>query len=306
MTTTEGATRSRTGIGRLEILPVRAATSVYRLVRRYPIFPVLIWGTVLAFAVFSPFFATADPVVQSLRERLTPPSWEAGGSSAHLLGTDHLGRDIFSRIVYGSRITVIVVLLTVTASATTGTLIGMFAGYFGGWADAILMRLVDFQIALPALLFGVMLASVLEPSVRNVIIIIVLFTWASFSRLVRAEVLTLREREYVLLARAAGAGWPRIFAHHLLPGVMNTVMVLATLEVSVVIIFESSLSFLGLGIVPPTVSWGAMLAEGREYMSVAWWMVAIPGIAIFSVALAGNLFGDWLRDRMDPHLRRSA
>lgn len=285
---------------------LRGALAPYRFVRRYPIFPVVIWGAVVLFALAAPLIAPADPFRQVLTDRLLPPAWSAGGSLDHLLGTDHLGRDVFSRIVYGSRVTVTVVLLTVTASAVTGTFIGMLAGYFGGPLDALLMRAVDFQIALPALLFGVMLASVLEPGLNNVVIVIVLFTWASFARLVRAEVLSLRERDYVLLARAAGAGWQRIFARHLLPGVMNTVMVLGSLEVSAVIIFESSLSFLGLGIVPPTVSWGAMLSEGRESMSVAWWLVAIPGIAIFLVALAGNLFGDWLRDTLDPHLRRSA
>ncbi|MBM3140071.1 MAG: ABC transporter permease [Chloroflexi bacterium] len=278
----------------------------WRFVRRYPLFPAIIWGAVIVFAIASPLIAPADPFRQVLTDRLQPPAWSEGGSMKHVLGTDHLGRDVFSRIVYGSRVTVTVVLLTVTASAATGTFVGMLAGYFGGTVDALLMRAVDFQIALPALLFGVMLSSVLEPGLRNVVVIIVLFTWASFARLVRAEVLSLRERDYVLLARAAGAGWVRIFVKHLFPGVLNTVMVLATLEVSVVIIFESSLSFLGLGIVPPTVSWGAMLAEGREYMSVAWWLVTIPGLAIFSVALAGNLFGDWLRDTLDPHLRRSA
>jgi peptide/nickel transport system permease protein len=183
--------------------------------------------------------------------------------------------------------------------------VGMLAGYFGGILDALLMRLVDFQIALPALLFGVMLASVLQPGLQNVIVIIVLFSWAAFARLVRAEVLTLRTQDFVLLSRVAGASWRRIFVKHLFPNVLNTVMVLATLELSVVIIFEAALSFLGLGVVPPTVSWGQMLSDGREYMSVAWWLVTVPGVAIFLVALAGNLFGDWLRDVLDPHLRRS-
>jgi peptide/nickel transport system permease protein len=294
--------RATTGLS----VGARPIIGAWRLFRRYPLFPILIWGTVLFFAIASPLAAPHDPFRQSLGDRLIPPAWSDGGSLDHLLGTDHLGRDVFSRIVYGSRVTVIVVLLTVTASAALGTFLGMVAGYFGGVLDALLMRAVDFQIAVPALLFGVMLASVLEPGLENVMLIIVLFTWASFARLVRAEVLSVRERDYVLLSRVAGASWPRIFIRHLFPSVLNTVLVLATLEVSVVIIFESGLSFLGLGIVPPTVSWGAMLAEGREFMSVSWWLVAVPGLAIFSVALAGNLFGDWLRDRLDPHLRRAA
>lgn len=274
--------------------------------RRYPVFPILLWAIVILMAFLSPWVAPHSPEHQTLTNRLVPPFWAAGGSTEHLLGTDNLGRDILSRIVYGARVTVIVVATTVTLSAAVGTLVGMIAGYFGGVADALLMRLVDFQIALPALLFGVMLASVLQPGLENVVVIIVLFTWAAFARLVRAEVLTLRNQDFVLLSRVAGASWPRIFLKHLFPNVMNTVTVLATLELSVVILFEASLSFLGLGVLPPTVSWGQMLSDGREYMSVAWWLVAFPGLAIFLVALAGNLFGDWLRDRLDPHLRRAA
>lgn len=277
----------------------------FRFVRRYPIFPAVVWVVVLTMALLSPLVAPHDPFEQTLTDRLIPPAWEAGGTWSHPLGTDNLGRDAFSRIVYGARVTVIVVATTVTLSALVGTMIGMLAGYFGGLLDALLMRLVDFQIALPPLLFGVMLASVLKPGLRNVIVIIVLFTWAAFARLVRAEVLTLRGQDFVLLSRVAGASWGRIFVKHLFPNVLNTVMVLATLELSVVIIFEASLSFLGLGVVPPTVSWGQMLSDGREYMSVAWWLVTVPGVAIFAVALAGNLFGDWLRDALDPHLRRS-
>lgn len=283
----------------------RGVRRFFRFFVRYPVVPLVIWLTVIAFAVASPFFAPHDPFRLSLTERLTPPVWESGGSWDNIFGTDHLGRDIFSRMVYSSRVTVIVISLTVTAAAAIGVFFGMLAGYFGGLLDALLMRLVDFQIALPSLLFAVMLATVLQPGMRNVIFIIIFFFWAAFARLVRAEVLSLRDREFVQLSRVAGAGWVRIFWKHLLPNVFPTIMVIATLEVSGVIIFESSLSFLGLGVTPPTVSWGQMLAEGREYMSVAGWLVMIPGLAIFVVALSGNLFGDWLRDTLDPHLRRA-
>lgn len=274
--------------------------------RRFPIIPVVVWLAVLVMAVASPLVAPHDPATQVLTDRLIPPVWQEGGSTEHLLGTDNLGRDVLSRLVYGARITVIVVALAVTLSALIGTVLGMLAGYFGRWVDPLLMRLVDFQVALPALLFGVMLASVLRPGLRNVIIIIVLFTWATFARLVRAEVLSLRNRDFVQLARVAGSSSRRIFLRHLFPNVMNTVMVLATLNLSVVILFEAGLSFLGLGVLPPEISWGLMLADGREYMSVAWWLVAVPGLAILAVALSGNLFGDWLRDRLDPHLRQRA
>jgi peptide/nickel transport system permease protein len=269
------------------------------------VIPLTIWALVILFALASPQVAPHDPFRLALQDRLIPPAWEDGGSLDHLLGTDHLGRDIFSRIVYSSRVTVVVVSLTVTAAALIGTFVGLVAGYFGGVFDAVLMRLVDFQIALPSILFAVMLATVLQPGLRNLIFIIIFFFWAAFARLVRAEVLSLRERPFVELSRVAGASWIRIFWKHLFPNVLSTVLVIATLEVSSVIVFESSLSFLGLGVTPPTVSWGQMLAEGREYMTVAWWIVTIPGLAIFIVALSGNLFGDWLRDTLDPHLRRA-
>ena len=278
---------------------------VYRTLVRYPVIPGVIWLTVILFAVASPLFAPHDAFRLELGDRLIPPAWSEGGSLDHLFGTDHLGRDIFSRMIYSSRVTVIVVSLTVVVAAIIGTFLGLVAGYFGGLFDAVLMRLVDFQIALPSLLFAVMLATVLKPGLKNVIFIIIFFFWAAFARLVRAEVLSLRERPFVELSRVAGASWIRIFWKHLLPNVLSTIMVIATLEVSSVIVFESSLSFLGLGVTPPTVSWGQMLAEGREYMSVAWWTVTIPGLAIFVVALSGNLFGDWLRDTLDPHLRRA-
>lgn len=276
-----------------------------RTLRRYPVIPIAVWLSVLAMAIASPLIAPHDPAAQELIDRLKPPFWQPGGSTAHILGTDNLGRDVFSRLVYGSRVTVIVVVVTVAVSGVIGTIVGMLAGYFGKTVDAVLMRAVDFQIALPALLFGVMLASVLEPGLINVIVIIILFTWAGFARLVRAEVLSLRNQDFVLLSRVAGASWGRIFVKHLFPNVLNTVMVLATLELSVVILFEAALSFLGLGVLPPTVSWGQMLSDGRQFMSVSWWLVAVPGMAIFLVALSGNLFGDWLRDRLDPHTRQA-
>lgn len=277
----------------------------YQTLVRYPVIPVGIWLIVILFAAASPLVAPHDPFRLALEDRLIPPAWSDGGSFDHIFGTDHLGRDIFSRIIYSSRVTVIVVSLTILAAAIIGTFLGLVAGYFGGWIDALLMRLVDFQIALPALLFAVMLATVLKPGLKNVIFIIIFFFWAAYARLVRAEVLSLRERPFVELSRVAGASWVRIFWKHLLPNVLSTIMVIATLEISSVIVFESSLSFLGLGVTPPTVSWGQMLSEGREYMSVAWWTVTIPGLAIFVVALSGNLFGDWLRDTLDPHLRRA-
>lgn len=274
--------------------------------RRFPVIPAAVWLVVVIAALSAPWLAPHDPASQVLTDRLQPPFWADGGSTTHLLGTDNLGRDVLSRLIYGCRITVIVALLGVTFSAMIGTAVGMLAGFYGRWIDPLLMRLVDFQVALPALLFGVMMASVLRPGLSNVVITIVLFTWATFARLVRAEVLSLRERDFVQLARVGGLSSGKILLKHMLPNISSTVMVLATLNLSVVILFEAGLSFLGLGVMPPSISWGLMLSDGRQYMSVAWWLVTIPGLAIMGVALSGNLFGDWLRDRLDPHLRRRA
>lgn len=276
-----------------------------RWYRRYPVIPMVIIATVIVLALIPGQIAPQDPESQDLVGRLQPPFWQDGGSTEHLLGTDHLGRDVLSRLIHAARVTAIVVFFAVILSASLGTLVGMVSGYFGRAVDATLMRLVDFQLAMPALLFGIMLAAVLEPGLRNVIVIVALFTWAGFARLVRAEVLALRNQDFISLARVAGASPLRIFAKHLLPNVLNTVMVLATFEISVVILFEAALSFLGLGVLPPDISWGQMINDGRPFLLVAWWLVTIPGLTIMLVALAGNLFGDWLRDRLDPHLQRA-
>lgn len=276
-----------------------------RWYRRYPVIPIAIIAIVIIFALFPGQIAPQSPESQDLVGRLQPPFWQDGGSTDHLLGTDHLGRDVLSRLIHAARVTAIVVFFAVILSAGLGTFIGMVSGYFGRAVDAGLMRLVDFQLAMPALLFGIMLAAVLEPGLRNVILIVALFTWAGFARLVRAEVLSLRNQDFVALAQVAGASPLRIFAKHLFPNVLNTVMVLATFEISVVILFEAALSFLGLGVLPPDISWGQMINDGRPFLLVAWWLVTIPGLTIMLVALAGNLFGDWLRDRLDPHLQRA-
>jgi peptide/nickel transport system permease protein len=284
-----------------EVMPRRRARARSRR-RRFPYVPVTVWSIVILCALASPLLAPHDPTAQSLTARLQPPFFLDGGSTSHLLGTDNLGRDVLSRLIYGARVTVIVAVLAVTLAAAIGTVVGLIAGYYGKWVDTLLMRVVDFQVALPALLFGVMVATTSKPGLKNVIVIIVLFTWAPFARLVRAEALTLRNREFVQLAKVANLrGW-RVILRHVFPNVLSTAMVLATLNLSVVILFEAALSFLGLGIMPPSVSWGLMLSDGRQYLTVAWWLVTWPGLAIVAVALSGNLFGDWLRDRLDPHL----
>lgn len=241
-----------------------------------------------------------NPAALDLRANFQPPVWADGGSWAHPLGTDNLGRDILSRIIAGARVSLVVSLWAIVLSGGIGSLAGMIAGYFGGWADTIIMRLVDMQLSIPPLALALILAAVLDPGLQAVVIVITVTYWSWYARIVRGEVLSLREREYVALARIAGCGPLTIFARHLAPNIVNTLLVLATLQVGQVIIFEASLSFLGLGIQSPDISWGVMLADARGYITNAWWAITMPGVAIMLTCLASNLFGDWLRDVLDP------
>lgn len=262
------------------------------------IFALFVFG-----GLFAPLLVPHDPDFIALTERLRPPVWEAGGSWDNVLGTDHLGRDILSRIISGARISLLVVFVTIPLSAGIGTAIGLYAGWRKGPIDSALMRLVDIQLALPAILFAVLIAAVYGASLRNVIVVIVVWSWASYARLVRGDILSLRERDFVIAAKTIGASDARILLRHLLPNLINTIVILATLEVAVVIVIESSLSFLGIGVAPGTPSWGTMVSEGRNYLDIAWWLIWMPGIAILLVTLTGNLMGDWLRDALDPRLR---
>lgn len=252
---------------------------------------------------FAPLLAPSDPKQVQLLEKLEPPVWQDGGSWDHPLGTDNLGRDELSRLIFGARVSLTVVGLAVPLSAAIGVLIGVLAGWYLGFIDRLLMRVVDIQLAMPAILFAVLLAAVFGPSLRNVIILIVVWSWSAYARVVRGEVLSLRERDFVTSARASGAGDVRIILHHLLPNAVNAIVILATIEVASVILIEASLSFLGVGVAPGTASWGTMISEGRTFISIAWWLIAIPGIAIFVISLVGNFMGDWLRDTLDPRLK---
>lgn len=254
---------------------------------------------VILLALIGPMVSPWQPGALDLRSAFQPPVW-AGGAWSHPLGTDNLGRDIFSRIIAGTRVSVIVAFWAILLSGAIGTIIGMIAGYFGGWADTIIMRLVDMQLSIPPLALALILAAVLDPGLQAVVIVITVTYWSWYARIVRGEVLSLREREYVALARIAGCGPLIIFARHLAPNIVNTLLVLATLQVGQVIIFEASLSFLGLGIQSPDISWGVMLADARGYITNAWWAITMPGVAIMLTCLASNLFGDWLRDVLDP------
>ncbi len=252
--------------------------------------------------IFADVIAPGDPGHTNVLARLEPPAF-SGGTSEHLLGTDHVGRDIWTRIVYGARVSLIVVAVVVPGAAIFGTTIGMIAGWRSGRLGQVLMRYVDVQLAMPAILFAVLLGSALGASLTNVIIILLIWTWTAYARLVRAEVLSLKEREFVLASLAAGAGNWWIMRKQLLPNVFNTVVVIMTLEIPIVIVAEASLSFLGVGAPVEQATWGRMITEARNYLTQAWWVMWMPGIALMLVALCGNLVGDWLRDLLDPRLR---
>jgi peptide/nickel transport system permease protein len=253
-------------------------------------------------AVFAPQLAPWDPAKQMLMKRLRPPMWQERGLREHPLGTDHLGRDILSRILHGGRISLGVGLTAVTLSALIGVTLGLLAGFFGGRADAFIMRVVDVFLAIPYILLAMGVVFALGPSLLNVIVVMAATRWVQFARIVRADVLSIREREFVAGARARGNRGLRLLLRHVLPNALTPIIVVATLELAFMIIYESALSFLGLGVQPPTPTWGWMLSDGRNYLATAWWLATFPGLAIMLTVLAVNLLGDWLRDTLDPRL----
>lgn len=282
------------------------AIGVLRLARRSPLAMVgmLIVGLVTMLAFAAPLIATANPVDQDLTEVLQPPFWQAGGSLAHPLGTDHLGRDVYSRLVYGARVSLVVSVAAALVGGLVGVAAGLLAGYYGGRIDAAIMRIVDLNLAFPLILLALSVVAILGPSLQNLIIVMALTTWMIYARVVRGITLGLREREFIQSARAIGAGDLRVIVRHILPNVFAPIVVIWTLEVARVILMESALSFLGLGVPPPTPTWGRMLAEGRDYLSMAGWIATFPGLAIMATVLGINFFGDGLRDLLDPRLRK--
>jgi peptide/nickel transport system permease protein len=272
--------------------------------RRLPIIPLFVVSVIVFVAIFAPFVAPHHPLLADFEKRNVPPVWDVEGTSDYLLGGDHIGRDVLSRIIYGARISLLVAVTVLIAGTLFGTVLGIAAGYLGGAVDEIIMRLVDFTNAVPFILVALVAAVVWHPSLMLVMILLSIFTWPPFARQVRAETLQLKSTDYVSLARVSGASGLRIAIRHILPGVASTVMVLASLQVGSLIITESVLSFLGVGIPAPSPSWGNMVAQGRNYISTAWWITFFPGFAILLVVFSMNFFGDWLRDKLDPRLRQ--
>ena len=272
--------------------------------RRVPLIPLAIIVIIVFTSIFAPLLTSHSTTKPSLADRLTPPVWQEGGTWEHPLGTDALGRDLGTRLMYGGRVSLMVAMLTLLIGGGIGTAIGLISGYFGGRIDAVLMRSADSTLAFPIILFAILLVVAIGPNTGNVILAIALVLWARYARVIRGEVLSLKERDFIARARVAGCSHLRIVVFHLFPNTVNTLLVLLTLQVGWVIIVEASLSFLGAGIPPPTPAWGSMVSSGREYVDTAWWVSALPGIAIMLTVVAFNLFGDWLRDTLDPKLRQ--
>ena len=263
----------------------------------------LILLAVVSTALFASVISPYDPGAQNLSMRLKPPAWAEGGSFTNILGTDHLGRDILSRIFYGSRVSLMVGAVAVLISGILGTFLGLMSGYYGNKIDALIMRLADIQLAFPFILLALAVMAVLGSGLRNVIIVLGITGWVMYGRVVRSEVMSIREKEYIEAAKAIGNKDSKIIMKHILPNIVSTIVIIATLEVAKVIIAESSLTFLGLGVEPSIPTWGSMLADGREYITNAWWVATFPGLAIMFTVLGINLVGDWLRDTLDPRLK---
>jgi len=283
----------------------RTPSRASRLLRDIPVVPTLILAALLLAALLAGVLAPYDPTLPIAGARIfQPPFWMDGGSTNALLGTDFQGRDVLSRLIFGARVSLLVGVTGTVVAGSIGLVLGILAGYVGGWVDQAVMRLTDAWLALPFLMFAIFLAALLGAGVWNIVIVFGLVYWTRYARVIRGEVLSLREREFVRLAQVAGVSTPRIIVRHILPNVLNTWTVLASLTVGVVIVTEASLSFLGVGVPPPTPAWGSMLSEARStLMAGYWWLTIFPGICISAVVLAANLFGDWLRVRLDPQRR---
>ena len=276
-----------------------------RLARELPALPLAILVPFVLIALFANAITPYDPTEPIPGAKIfEPPFWAQDANPLALLGTDFQGRDILSRLIFGARVSLIVGVMGTIVAGSIGTTLGILAGYLGGWADQVIMRVTDAWLALPALVFAIFLATMIGPSMWNIVIILGAVYWTRYARVIRGEVLSLREREFVKLAEIAGASSYRVILRHILPNVLNSAMVLASLTIGVVIIAEAPLSFLGVGVPPPEPAWGSMLADGRSMMMVGdWWLTIFPGICIMLVVLATQLLGDWLRIRLDPQLR---
>jgi peptide/nickel transport system permease protein len=292
------------GLPPLSPSPVSSRLSFLRL-KDFPVIPALILGCIALVAIFANLLAPHNPEIGSLTVRFRPPVWQTGGSTKYLLGTDQLGRDVLSRLIFGARVSMVVGFTAVIFAGAVGTTLGIVSGYLGGWVDQVIMRLTDTWLALPGLMFAIFLAAIVGPSMWNIVIILGLVYWTRYARVIRGEVLSLKEREFVRLAIVAGCSKWTIMYRHILPNVINSAIVIGTLMLGVVIITEASLSFLGVGVPPPEAAWGLMLSDGKQSLMVGrWWLSVLPGLCIMLMVLSANVLGDWLRVKLDPQLRQ--
>ncbi len=256
-------------------------------------------------AVLAPWLAPADPDHVDLATRLQPPGWRGADGRIYLLGTDHLGRDMLSRVIWGSRVSLLVGVLAVFGAGAIGVALGIVSGYCGGRVDDVIMRVLDIQQSVPFLALAITIVAVLGPGLENMVLVLWIAGWTLYARVVRGETLAVREKEYILAARALGTPSGRIVMRHVLPNIVSPTLVIGTFTFSHMIITEATLTFLGLGVQPPTATWGAMLSDARSYMQVAWWLPTFPGLALIAIVVGANLLGDWLRDVFDPTLRHA-
>lgn len=271
--------------------------------KRFPWVPCILLLPIVVCGLFGSLLYPHDPTAMNPSMSMRPPAWLSGNWS-YVLGTDFMGRDITSRLIAGARISLIVALVGVGVAGLVGVSLGMVAGYFGGWLDEVIMRIVDAQMSIPAILLIILLSAALGAGLITIIVCIAIVFWMQYARVIRGETLSIKQREYVTLARLAGCGTGRILRKHILPSLISTSTVLATLQLGRAIIIEASITFLGLGIQPPKTAWGLMIAEGRLYLSTAWWIPTFAGMAIMITVLGANLLGDWIRDKLDPRLRQ--
>lgn len=295
----------RTGAERISWLFSREGLlKIVSVMKELPLFSMILLSVFLFLGILGEFIAPHDPTRTNLGAVLLPPFWVEGGTTAYVLGTDPLGRDILSRLISGARISIEVGFAVVIIAGTIGTVVALLSGYLGGKIDALLMRLCDIFLSIPYLMIAIVLAAVLGPSKENIIIILIILGWARYARVLRGEVLRVKEGDFVRLAVIAGCSQTRIMVRHIFPNIVNTLIIMATLQLGTVIIAEASLSFLGLGVPPPTPAWGSMCADGRNYIFDAWWISLWPGFTIMLVVLSCNFLGDWLRVRLDPKFRQ--
>jgi peptide/nickel transport system permease protein len=288
-------------VGRILYLSRKA----WEIWKRGPKVPILILLILLATALFADLLAFGhDPEVGDPRQRLLPPFWYEGGTTRYPLGTDTMGRDVLTRLIYGARVSLLVAFAAVIVASVIGTILGILAGYFGGWVDQAIMRFTDAWLSIPTVMFGILLAVIVGPGVFNIVIIMGLVFWTRYARVTRGETLSLKTREFVQLAVVAGCSKFRIMRKHILPNVLNNVITLASMQIGVVVVVEASLTFLGVGVPPPKPAWGLMLSEGRGGLLAGyWWLIMFPGVAIALLVMSFNLIGDWLRLYLDPHYR---